>query len=127
MKLRRLIIAVAVMVAVLVFSNVPTRAADPVQIKLWLLTDVQTTYEQMVKDFNDSHPDIQVKLESRGTDALKEALRQVLNTDAAPDIFFNWGASGLGLGGYYIQAGGVEPIQRYFDKYHWTDRFNKAE
>jgi len=120
-------LALAAVTAAMVISNIPAKAADPVELKVWLLTDVAEQYKGMADDFNASHKDIQVKLEMRATDAIKESLRQVLNTDAAPDVFFNWGASGLGLGGYYVKAGGVEPIDRYFDKYNWKQRFNKAE
>jgi len=120
--------ALIVVIAALVLTGLPAaKAADPVEIKVWLLTDRQAEYEKLIADFNAAQKDIKVKGEFKATDVIKESLRQVLNTDAAPDVFFNWGASGLGLGGYYIRAGGVEPIQKYFDKYKWGDRFSKAE
>src|SRR2546430_986633 len=96
-------VALLIVAAVLVVTTIQAKAADPVALKVWLLTDRQPEYENMIKDFNAAHTDIQVTAEYRATDAIKESLRQVLNTDAAPDVFFNWGASGLGLGGYYIK------------------------
>jgi len=104
--------------------SAPAKAAAKVQIKVWFVTDTTGFGDDIAKAFNAANPDIEAVVESRATDAHKEALRTVINTDAAPDVYFMWG--GIGLMGYYVNAGGAEPLQAYYDKYGWAKRFAPA-
>lgn len=103
---------------------VPAKATDKVKLKVWLITDTTDFSDNLIKAFNDANPDIEASYEGRTTDAHKEAMRTVINTDAAPDVYFMWG--GIGLMGYYVNAGGTEPLQAYYDKYGWAKRFAPA-
>lgn len=96
------------------------------ELTVWLLTDEPEFFDQMFADFSTAHPEIKAKWVGHSIDGHKEALRQVINTEAAPDIYYMYGASGPGLGGFYIAAGGTEPIDKYYEQYRWKERFNPA-
>ena len=55
---------------------------------MWLLTDDADFYEnELFPDFNAANPDIKAVYTGHSTDGSKDLLRQVINTDAAPDVF----------------------------------------
>ena len=62
-----------------------------------------------------------VKVENRGVDEHKSALRVAAGSDQGPDIFFSW--AGLGLGGEFVKSGLALPMDKYYAEYKWDDRF----
>ena len=62
-----------------------------------------------------------IKLEHRGTDEHKSALRVAAGSDQAPDIYFMW--AGLGLGGEFVKSGLALPMDKYYAEYKWDDEF----
>ncbi|MET0716320.1 MAG: extracellular solute-binding protein [Mycetocola sp.] len=80
------------------------------------------TVLEIVADFEAENPDIDVVVEERSTDAHKDALRQTLGSNGAPDIYFSW--TGPGLGGEFIEAGGSLNLEDYYEEYGWNDRFS---
>ena len=101
----------------------PGRAADPGTITVWTQWNQTEADEvkKVAKEFEAANPGVTVNVEQRATDAHKEALRVALNTAAAPDVFQMWG--GVGLGGFYVDSGGVEPLTDTYKALGWTDRF----
>ncbi|MDZ4763355.1 MAG: ABC transporter substrate-binding protein [Chloroflexota bacterium] len=118
----RLSLVVVVLLA-LGFASI-TAAQEPVQIDIWLLTDRAELWDQLIADFNAENPDIVATGSYRSTDAHKESMRQVINTDAAPDVMFTWG--GAGLFGFYVETGGVESLDSTYESLNWADRFSQA-
>jgi raffinose/stachyose/melibiose transport system substrate-binding protein len=95
------------------------------EIKFWTLSfdnpAVTKAYETIIKDFEAANPGVTIKLENRGTDEHKSALRVAAGSDQAPDIYFMW--AGLGLGGEFIKSGLALPMDKYYSQYKWDDAF----
>ena len=95
------------------------------EIKFWTLSfdnpNVAKAYQSIIKDFEAANPGVTVKLENRGTDEHKSALRVAGGSDQAPDIYFMW--AGLGLGGEFIKSGLAAPMDKYYTQYKWDDEF----
>jgi raffinose/stachyose/melibiose transport system substrate-binding protein len=100
-------------------------AAHAQEIKFWTLSfdnpDIAKTFQSIIKDFEAANPGVTVKLENRGTDEHKSALRVAGGSDQAPDIYFMWG--GLGLGGEFVKSGLALPMDKYYAQYKWDDAF----
>jgi raffinose/stachyose/melibiose transport system substrate-binding protein len=99
--------------------------AQAQEIKFWTLSfdnpKVAEAYQSIIKDFQAANPGVTVKLENRGTDEHKTALRVAGASDQAPDIYFMW--AGLGLGGEFIKSGLAAPMDKYYTQYKWDDEF----
>jgi raffinose/stachyose/melibiose transport system substrate-binding protein len=99
--------------------------AQAQEIKFWTLSfdnpNVAKAYQSIIKDFEAANPGVTVKLENRGTDEHKSALRVAGGSDQAPDIYFMW--AGLGLGGEFIKSGLAAPMDKYYTQYKWDDEF----
>ena len=100
-------------------------AAQAQEIKLWTLNfandSANQAFQSIIKQFQDANPGVTVKVEQRGTDEHKSALRVASGSDQAPDIFFMW--AGLGLGGEFVKSGLALPMDKYYQQYKWDDRF----
>jgi raffinose/stachyose/melibiose transport system substrate-binding protein len=100
-------------------------AGQAQEIKFWTLSfdnpNVTKAYETIIKDFEAANPGVTIKLENRGTDEHKSALRVAAGSDQAPDIFFMW--AGLGLGGEFVKSGLTLPMDKYYADYKWDDEF----
>ncbi len=99
--------------------------AEAQEIKFWTLSfdnpGVAKAFDKITKDFEAANPGVTVKIENRGTDEHKSALRVASGSDQAPDIFFMW--AGLGLGGEFIKSGLALPMDKYYTEYKWDDEF----
>jgi raffinose/stachyose/melibiose transport system substrate-binding protein len=97
-------------------------------VTYWKLTDAdpasKEAWAKTVAGFEKAHPDIELKVEERSTDAHKEALRTALGSSGAPDVYWSW--AGPGIGGEYVEAGGSLDLEKYYDKYDWKSRFNEV-
>lgn len=100
-------------------------SAGAQEIKFWTLSfdnpNVSKAFDKIVKDFEAANPGVTVKIENRGTDEHKSALRVASGSDQAPDIYFMW--AGLGLGGEFIKSGLALPMDKYYTEYKWDDEF----
>ena len=116
-------IGVAVLVAALGGGSHAALAQDPETITVWTQWNQAEADEvkKVAQEFEAANPGVTVTVETRATDPHKEALRVSLNTDAAPDVFQMWG--GVGLGGFYVGSGGVEPLTDTYTALGWQDRF----
>ena len=100
-------------------------AAQAQEIKLWTLNfandSANQAFQSIIKQFQDANPGVTVKVENRGVDEHKSALRVAAGSDQGPDIFFSW--AGLGLGGEFVKSGLALPMDKYYAEYKWDDRF----
>ena len=91
-------------------------AAEAQEIKFWTLSfdnpEMAKTFDSIIKDFEAANPGVTVKLESRGTDEHKSALRVAGGSNQAPDIYFMW--AGLGLGGEFVKSGLALPMDKSY-------------
>ncbi len=100
-------------------------SAQAQEIKFWTLNfandSANRAFQSIVKQFEDANPGVTVKVEQRGTDEHKSALRVASGSEQAPDIYFMW--AGLGLGGEFVKSGLALPMDKYYAEYKWDDRF----
>lgn len=100
-------------------------SAEAQEIKFWTLNFANASategFQAIIKQFQDANPGITVKMENRGVDEHKSALRVAAGSDQGPDIFFSW--AGLGLGGEFVKSGMALPLDKYYAGYKWDDRF----
>jgi raffinose/stachyose/melibiose transport system substrate-binding protein len=98
-------------------------SAEAQEIKLWTLNfandSANKAFQSIVQQFEKANPGVTVKVETRGVDEHKSALRVAAGSDQGPDIFFSW--AGLGLGGEFIKSGLAAPMDKYYAAYHWDD------
>ncbi len=102
-------------------------ASQAQEIKFWTLSfdnpEMAKTFQSIIKDFEAANPGVTIKLENRGTDEHKSALRVAGGSDQAPDIYYMWG--GLGLGGEFVKSGLALPMDKYYAQYKWDDEFTE--
>jgi raffinose/stachyose/melibiose transport system substrate-binding protein len=100
-------------------------SAGAQEIKFWTLNfandSANRAFQSIVKQFEDANPGVTIKLEQRGTDEHKSALRVASGSEQAADIYFMW--AGLGLGGEFVKSGLALNMAKYYDEYKWDDRF----
>ena len=101
------------------------QAQDKQELRVWVLSSfgdtVLAAWDQVEQDFEAANPDIDVVIETRGTDEHKDALRVAAGTSEEPDIYFMW--AGLGLGGEFVNLGVAAPLDDYYAEMGWSDRF----
>ncbi len=99
--------------------------AQAQEIKFWTLNfannSANRAFQSIVKQFEASNPGVTIKVEQRGTDEHKSALRVASGSNQAPDIYFMW--AGLGLGGEFVKSGLALNMEKYYAEYKWDDRF----
>ena len=123
----RKVLGVVIAVALSIGTTIPAQAAEPVTVKIWLLTENATSkpaYEKIKTSFEAANPDIKIEFSHRSTDEHKTSMRNVAGTSAGPDLYFMW--SGLGLGGEFVNSGVSEDLTKYYKQYNWSTRFNKS-
>lgn len=71
--------------------------AEAQEIKLWTLNfandSANKAFQEIVKQFESANPGETVKVETRGVDEHKSALRVAAGSSQGPDIFFSWPGS----------------------------------
>ncbi|MBD8519056.1 ABC transporter substrate-binding protein [Plantibacter sp. CFBP 8804] len=130
MALRRGLVAAAATTVTLALAATGCSASpndDSVTLQFWAITpdeEGQAEMDAAIADFEKENPGIKVEFTGKVTENMKESLRQVVGTPAAPDIFFQW--SGLGLGGTYVEQGATLDLTEYYEKYEWDKRFTAS-
>jgi len=79
--------------------------------------------DDLFAKYSETHPNITVKHEvsaGSGAATYQEVLKTGLNSGTGPDVFFEWAGT---LSGTIIDSGYAEPLDRYYEKYNWDDRF----
>src|SRR5262245_60848363 len=99
--------------------------ASAQEIKVWTLTfandSANKAWQKIVSDYEAANPGTTIRIENRGVDEHKSALRVAAGSDQGPDIYFMW--AGLGLGGEFVKSGLSLPLDKYYKQYGWSDRF----
>lgn len=85
------------------------------EIKFWTLSFDNPNAAKTFEDFEAANPGVTVKLENRGTDERKSALRVTGAADQAPDIR----VGSLGLGGEFVKSGLAPPMDKYYTHHKW--------
>ena len=66
---------------------------DIIEIKLlhsWPRPELNKYFEDVASEFEKVHPNVKIKIEAAGDEAIKDKLRIMMGTDSQPDIFFSW-------------------------------------
>ena len=118
--MKRFLLNTAIIGSALIMSSSLVSAQE---IKFWTLNaDSETANaarESIAAEFEAKHPGVDIVFTLRATDEHKTALRVAAGSDTGPDIFFSW--AGYGLGGDYVNAGMSLPLDKYYEKYNWSD------
>lgn len=100
-------------------------SASAQEIKFWTLNfandSANRAFQSIVKQFEDANPGVTIKVEERGVDEHKSALRVASGSEQAPDIYFMW--AGLGLGGEFVKSGLALNMAKYYTEFKWDDLF----
>ncbi len=101
----------------------PQEAAAPAAGKKQLLFWDQfgaeaITVDEMVANFNEAHPDIEVKRESQPN--MRDILKTTLDAGTGPDIMYY--DTGPGFAGVLARAGLLLPLDDAYVKYGWDKR-----
>jgi raffinose/stachyose/melibiose transport system substrate-binding protein len=87
--------------------------AETVNLKLlhrWTQEPDKSFFEEVVKEFEAMHPDVNVDIQTVSNDSFKEKITVMLGTADAPDIFFTWPGE---FTNRFIRAGRVMDITSY--------------
>ena len=98
-------------------------STGPVELSFFLrLSEPGEIWPETIDSFNKANEGkIHVTMSYVDDTTYHTKLPILLRSDTPPDVFFSW------EGGYakaIIDAGFVEPLDRYFEKYGWNDRLN---
>ncbi|MFV0458627.1 MAG: ABC transporter substrate-binding protein [Actinomycetales bacterium] len=120
--------ASCVAVVLAVVGCAPSSTNDHVVLKWWMTVpssdDAAAALEEVVAQYNEQQSDVEVDLQYRAVDPLKNALRLTAGSTASPDIYYMW--AGPGLGGEFVDAGVSLDLTGYYEQYDWNDRFSEG-
>ena len=102
--------------------------AQAQEIRFWTLNfandAANKAFQDIIHGFEAKNPGVTIKLETRGVDEQKAALRVAANSNQAPDIYFSW--AGPGLGGEFVTSGLALNMAKYYAEYKWDDELLPA-
>jgi xylobiose transport system substrate-binding protein len=83
--------------------------------QVWALQDttLNPIEQASIDRFNDSSDAGKAELQTYGNDPYKQQLRTAINSNRAPDVFFNWGGGNLKE---YVDAGKIEDLTPMLDE-----------
>ncbi|NDK01097.1 Sugar ABC transporter substrate-binding protein yurO [Bacillus subtilis subsp. subtilis] len=109
-----LIIAAVSMLTIAGCSSQSSSADGKVTLKFfhrWPKEPEKSYFEEVVKEFEKDHPDIDIQIEAVLNDSYKDKIKVMLGTTSPPDIYFSWsdefafkfirGNKALDLSSYY--------------------------
>lgn len=70
-----------------------TASSDKIELKFlhkWPRPELNAYFEEVVAEFEKQNPDIKIKMEAAGDEAIKDKLRVMMGTATQPDIYFAW-------------------------------------
>lgn len=122
-KVRLLLVCMIIFLLVLF----PTLAQQPVKkLKMMFVYGGATkeAIDRCVKEYtNKINPNVEIITEAvagAGAATYQEVLQTRFLAGEGPDIYFEWGGE---LAGFFIDRGFAEPMEKYYKKYNWYDRF----
>lgn len=108
----------------------PTAApatASTGQVKLnhltWLASPQKERYDELLKEYQQSHQSVQIEHQTvpgTGAATYPDVIKTGMAAGSPPDLFFMWGGS---IAAPFIDAGGILPMEPYYQKYNWDKLF----
>ena len=93
-------------------------------LKLWVNSiTFKTQWQKALADFT-KDTGIPASVTFYENDQYKQQIANATGTSTMPDVFVQW--SGIGLLGNIYDAGAIEPMEKYYSKYDWDNRFSKT-
>ena len=92
----------------------------------WLGGAQKDIYDQMLKEYQDTHPGIEISHETvagTGAATYPDVIKTGMAGGSPPDLFFMWGGS---LAAPFIDAGGILPLDDKFQQRGWDKMFFPA-
>lgn len=81
-------------------------------------------FEQIVKEFEEKHPNIKIEMEAVADEPIKDKLRIVMGSDDQPDVFFSWSGE---FARKFVRVGSVLDITDAFNSdSEWNNSIMKA-
>lgn len=114
------------MAAALGFIAVSATADDKVTISFlhkWPEPQNMAFFEKAVKDFEASHPGIEVKMEAVADEPYKDKIRTVMASDQVPDVFFTWSGE---FGRKFVRGGRALDLTDAVYGSDWKQRLPEA-
>ena len=103
----------------------PAEAVDKTTLRFFTIFDAPAmeSWQPVIDAFKAANPDIDVKVETvagSGAAVYPDVLRTSMASGDPADLFFMWGGE---IAGPFIRAGQVRPVDDYYGRYKWKDRF----
>lgn len=79
--------------------------------------------DRLLKEYAKIKPDIEIVADAvagAGAATYQEVLQTRFAAGEGPDIYFEWGGE---LSGFFVDRGFAEPLDKYYKKYNWYERF----
>lgn len=86
-------------------SEKTASSEEQVDITYWTLGTRQESMEQIVSEFNEEYPNINIIFSYYDTDAIKDACKVAAQADNLPDMWYNWGQSWCLLSSKWVFQG----------------------
>ena len=87
-------------------------------ITLWTIATESDAFNapfvQAIKDYEESHPDVKIEMETFENQAYKTKLKSAVASNELPDIFFTWGG---GFSKSFVESGKVLALDEYYEQY----------
>ncbi|WP_176759099.1 ABC transporter substrate-binding protein [Alkaliphilus peptidifermentans] len=101
--------------------------SDKVEIKFlhsWPRPEANAYFQEVITAFEKDHPNIKVKMEAVGDEAIKDKLRVMMGTNSQPDIFFSWSGE---FANNFIQSNNSLDLTEAFEKdTDWKNRITRS-
>ncbi len=96
---------------------------EPQRLLVWN-KDETDTFQELVKQFKENNPGVEIELVDRSFENYDTAVALALTSDNPPDVLqqsFAYKAQGL-----FVKAGEVMPLDAYADQYDWWTRLGSG-
>ena len=129
MKLRKMFIMATMLLVILTVTGIAfiSHAAEE-QIVLRFLhkfpePETLPYFQDVVKSFEDTHPNIKIEMEAVADEPIKDKLR-IMMGGTIPDVYFSWGGE---FAHKFVKAGVALDLTPYFEEYpDWKASFAPA-
>jgi raffinose/stachyose/melibiose transport system substrate-binding protein len=102
-------------------TQAPAGSTGKTQLLLWDgVVEDTAKMDRLVAQFNQAHPDIEVRREAQATEQIRNVLRTALDAGQGPDIVSY--DTGPGFAGVLAKAGLLLPLDDAYAKYGWNER-----
>jgi raffinose/stachyose/melibiose transport system substrate-binding protein len=89
----------------------------------WPEPDNAKYFQEIVKKFEATHPNVSIKMEAVADDPYKDKIRVIMSSGNIPDIFFSWSGEYIAQ---FVRAGRALDLTAAYAEGGWKDRFTDA-